>query len=482
MGKFETLKPADISTFSSRNRRTRFPVSVFMLSLLIVFSTFSWSSITTSEIHSQLLPSALAKSYERNTVEDRLALRYNEQPEAELTSHPSVAQSNTTPMIAVEDGGDIINAAVINPGDLVHTMWAGGFGDILHKRDGADFDPSTVNLSSNPAGSFTPEVAVSGDNVYVVWSDATSGSSDIFYKRSTDRGGTFDAIINLSDNAGDSNEPAIAVSGNTVHVIWQDGPFGSEDILYRRSTDGGATFTDSIKNLSDNTGRSLIPAIAASGSSVHVVWADDTDAPPPFLFDILYRRSTNGGSTFPNVITNISSSPTGQSLHPSIGVLGNNVHVVWTDDTPGNDDILYRRSTDGGVTFTDPIKNLSNNAGASMLPAIAVSGNNVHVVWQDDTTVNFDILYRRSLNGGTTFPNIITNLSDNGGGSVRPALAVAGTNVYVVWQDDTGLVAGPDILYRPSTDSGVTFDPTITNVSATDPGTDSDPSIAVSTA
>ena len=50
---------------------------------------------------------------------------------------------------------------------------------------------------------------------------------------------------------------------------------------------------------------------------------------------------------------------------PAIAVSGNNVHVVWDDNTPGNSDILYRRSIDGGSTFPNVIKNLSNNAGIS---------------------------------------------------------------------------------------------------------------------
>ena len=50
-------------------------------------------------------------------------------------------------------------------------------------------------------------------------------------------------------------------------------------------------------------------------------------------------------------------------------------------DTPGNFDILYRRSVDGGTYISNVIKNLSSNAGISLNRSIAVSGNNVHVVW-----------------------------------------------------------------------------------------------------
>ena len=111
------------------------------------------------------------------------------------------------------------------------------------------------------------------------------------------------------------------------------------------------------------------------------------------------------------------SNDAGDSLIPAIAVSGNNVHIVWHDTTPGNSDILYRRSTDGGATFGSTI-NLSNNAGNSCYPAIAVSGNNVHVVWEDDTPGNIDILYKRSTDGGASFTEPTKNLSNNAGSSI----------------------------------------------------------------
>ena len=157
------------------------------------------------------------------------------------------------------------------------------------------------------------------------------------------------------------------------------------------------SFTDPIKNLSSNVGQSTRPAIAVTGNSVHVVWDDATSG----NFDILYRRSLDGGSTFPNIIKNLSSDLE-VSAFPAIAVSSNNVHVVWHSGSEGgNFDILYRRSLDGGSTFPNIIKNLSNNMGISGFPAIAVSGNNVHVVWEDDTPDPLrDILYRRSTDGG----------------------------------------------------------------------------------
>ena len=84
------------------------------------------------------------------------------------------------------------------------------------------FDPSIINLSDNPTTSRHPAMAVSDSNVYVVWEDESSGNGDILYKRSTDGGATFSEVINLSDNEGESTAPAIAVSGSNVYVVWED--------------------------------------------------------------------------------------------------------------------------------------------------------------------------------------------------------------------------------------------------------------------
>lgn len=66
---------------------------------------------------------------------------------------------------------------------------------------------------------------------------------------------------------------------------------------------------------------------------------------------------------------NLSDNPN-ISHNPAIAVFGNNVYVVWHDETPGTFDILYKRSTDGGASFVEPTQNLSNNVGGSFGGAI----------------------------------------------------------------------------------------------------------------
>jgi len=194
-----------------------------------------------------------------------------------------------------------------------------------------------------------------------------------------------DQIDNDEDKLVDEDCPTEIVCDDClVHVLWEDNTLGSQEILYKRDGTGFNPMTVTLSN--NDGGLSIAPEVAVSGANVHVVWVDDTTG----NFDIFYKRSTDGGATFDSTI-NLSNND-GDSEFPMIAVLGNEVHVVWHDDTPGNFDIMYRKSTDGGASFTEPTKNLSNNAGTSFDPVIALSGNNVHVAWRDNTPGNFDIL------------------------------------------------------------------------------------------
>ena len=156
-------------------------------------------------------------------------------------------------------------------------------------------------------------------------------------------------------------------------------------------TDRGAGFTEPTKNLSNSAENWVFPDITVSGKNVYVVWDEEVSG----TRDNWDRRSVDGGNTFSNTIKNLSNNPP-QSVSPAIAVIGNNVHVVWREGVPGGSDIFYRRSVDGGNTFPNVIKNLSSNAGASFEPAISVSGNNVHVVWDDEITGNRDNIVQRS--------------------------------------------------------------------------------------
>jgi hypothetical protein len=198
-----------------------------------------------------------------------------------------------------------------------------------------------------------------------------------------------------------------------VYVVWEDYSLVNSiknQILFARSINNGMTFENTIR-LSNNTGESTNPQIAAFRNNVYVVWEDTSSGANS---DIVFTRSPNNGATFGNVIkvNSITGQPLpGQPLNPHIFASGSSVYIAWTNHnvTTGNDVVLFAKSSNNGIVFSD-IRSLSNPVGESVLPQIATSGNNVYVIWGYDDTAkatdkanstlgSSDVLFLRGSNG-----------------------------------------------------------------------------------
>ncbi len=257
--------------------------------------------------------------------------------------------------------------------------------------------PTTINLSNTNSGlsSFPSDHSVShsGNNVYVIWTDTSTGPYDIFFKKSTDNGDTFGNVINLSNNNSTTNVQyaEIVSSGNNVYVIWTDtSTGGTSNVIFSKSTDNGVTFSTPVK-LSNSALGSFYPRMTLSGSALVVSWIDNE---PPLIqggsnnSDVIVTKSTDGGNTFSTPI-NISNN-SGMSMDSQITSYGNNVYEVWRDTTnPANGGIYFSKSTDGGNTFSTPV-NVNNISGYSDMPYIDASGNNVYIIWYTEPSGGSD--------------------------------------------------------------------------------------------
>ena len=143
----------------------------------------------------------------------------------------------------------------------------------------------------------------------------------------------------------------------------------------------------STRNLSDNDGNSFDPQVDVSSSNVYTVWADNTKGDG----DTFFRRSSDAGNSFHSIV-DLSNNVAGEATDQKVTKIGNNVYVVWSE----NGDVFFKRSTDNGAHFGS-ISNLSNNDGDSFNPQMDLHGSNVYIVWQDKTPGNFDILFRKGV-------------------------------------------------------------------------------------
>ncbi len=229
-----------------------------------------------------------------------------------------------------------------------------------------------------------------------------------------------------------SLQPQVAAdSANNLHVVWYDG--GNErGVKYAKGSWDGARYSwSSIVDIYRPGGSSTFvhPRIAIDrNDTVHLVWTWN---------DTIYYRSwpVSGGpgqGTGPQAL--------GSGVYAAVAVDGNShVHVAWESQL-ANFEILYREGVNnqfGGA------QNLSNNAGDSLSPDIAVDSRGVvQLAWYDKTPGVAKVFYSYRVPEGWAAPAIIS-----GDDSVFPGLATDAQGcTHMAWNQ----VSNDTIVYRKS--------------------------------
>jgi Neuraminidase (sialidase) len=253
------------------------------------------------------------------------------------------------------------------------------------------------------------------------------------------------------------------MSGTNIYVVWADNRNGNRDIYFNYSTDGGANWQSSdIRLNTDPAGAddSRYPQVAVYGASVYVTWEACRNGD---WTNIYLNYSTDGGANWQESDMRLCTDLVleAYSSTPQIAVAGNSIYAVWQDERCGNADIYLNYSTDGGANWQSSDIRLGSDvpgSAHSSAPQIAVSGADVFVVWEDYRNGACDIYLNYSTDGGTTWQRYDKRLNTDAAGtddSQFPQIWIFGTNVYVVWWDSRN--GGHDIYLNYSADGGMNW-------------------------
>jgi len=387
----------------------------------------------------------------------------------------SQEQNDTNNTFIIENISDNIRDSVYpqteSSANKVYVVWQDNlFGhnrinyDILLKssNDGGQTFGDVINLSNNSGFSEHPQIAINGNNVYIVWADNTSLNRDVYLISSTDGGQTFGEAINLSNNGADSYNQEISVSGNNVYVVWQDSQKYSQDnssISFVSSNDGGSTFSD-VVNLSDSAGKSSFPKVSSYQGNVYIAWNIDSEDKSIVGTNntndgIFFIKSTDNGRSFDEEIRLNSEEKPGEL---QIDANDNHVYIVWGSPDPSTNyqdtslktkEIINGNITGDGLYFTKSIDNGNSFTKPSFIKGQFINPLNVELIQHSGELVvaiqatplnstiegNQDIFLMRSQDMGDSFSEAI-NISNNAGISECPSMTVSSdTDLFIVWQD-----------------------------------------------
>jgi hypothetical protein len=301
-------------------------------------------------------------------------------------------------------------------------------------------------------------------------SSATSVTTQVAVARSTDKGQDW-------GNPGGVEPPTAAPEKSLMAVDRTSGPFQnrlyvaydtnpspqSEPIVVAHSDDGGSWSKSIVADSGGDFG--AVPAVGPQGQ-VYVAWDDWKWCPPAGCGTygqaagrIEFASSVDGGGHFS--ARAVAPTHTGAGQHPnwygavcggsqplvsslpsldvdrSTGPYRGNLYMAWADN--GNTVIMhiyFARSTDGGLTWSSPVRidsfNFNNDAWH---PALAVDQTTgaVTLAWYDrriDIGPNrlYQTYYTQSMDGGVTFLPTEALVADT---PSDPSISCYGTGDYM---------------------------------------------------
>jgi len=315
-----------------------------------------------------------------------------------------------------------------------------------------------------------PSIATDGRVLHLVWSDNRSGNYEIYYKKSVDNGRTWTEDKRLTNSQSHKAIPKIICFGNVLHIVWEDMRDGSSQVYYKRSEDGGETWTED-KRLSFGLDATEFPSITTTdGHNLYVVFIGRTTD----VYNLYITTSTDNGNNWciPYLLSTktVCSDPwyIGGTM-PNIISDKNGIHVFWTVYEGKNGEIYYKRSEDGGKTWSDEI-NLSNTPKESYGPYVVSDKDGLHLFYneneeepEEELFVLFVIYYRRSEDGGKTWtlPQRLTEV-DNRDANVRCNPVSNNYGLHLIYTKANMPVklfafVQDDIYYKKSEDGGKTW-------------------------
>ena len=271
-------------------------------------------------------------------------------------------------------------------------------------------------------------------------------------------------VITLTPQPGEFHTPVIAINPRNPQQLVA-GFQSKTSASY--STDGGEHWTlaegtapaeyrgtGDTSLTYDREGRAILCFIAFDGAGVFKYWGHN-----PKRNGVLIRRSLDGGKTWePRTIPVVEHAEApgipfedkpyivadNQPKSPHFG----NLYVGWSNDQMTEALIVMSRSTDGGLTWSAPVR-LSDRAGyprddngtVEGFHAVVTPDGALHAVWSDSSHV----VYAVSRDGGKTFSRnrwiadtgpthfaVLSAAESNG----YPQIGMfPGGRLYVVWSD-----------------------------------------------
>jgi len=275
----------------------------------------------------------------------------------------------------------------------------------------AAWSQETQLTSSRGANSGVSVCQASDSTIWLVWASDRTGNYDLYYKTSSDYGGTWSNDTQLTFHSGRDLKPAIRqMSDGTIWIVWSSNRSGGYDLYLKTSQNNGDSWSDDMQ-LTTDPSLDKMPSLAQmSNGTIWLVWASDRTG----NYDLYYKTSSDFGNSWSGN-TQLSGGSTIDSNPCVFQTMDGTIWIFWSRrqaSENATDDIYYKHSSDNGVSWSDSFQLTSDNYDDIWPSATQTSRVKIWVVWTSDRADqpdwgNYDIYYRTSLVGDVNGDGIV---------------------------------------------------------------------------
>lgn len=312
-------------------------------------------------------------------------------------------------------------------------------------------------------GNIHPRMTLSADgNPVVVFGHATQGK--LYVAKGNGAGFNSPVVLfpqTVQAYLANWTGPDITANQDTVIVIFKAKPFDTGHIYAVRSTDGGATFSDTIRVDDHDSGRTFLPSVKfdVDGNPVvsYMTFDNFADLNPQYVIAHSPNGGTSYGASVP--VSTINGAEACDCCPSDLVVNGNNIALLYRNNDANIRDIFGILSTDNGQNFTasENLENLNWNLNAcpSTGPQGCTLGNSLVAVSASAASGNYRVNVSTAnwsdLQNPAQYPLMPPTTIT--GKQNYPRISASGDTVVVVWEERE--TSNPEVFCSVITDGNL---------------------------
>jgi hypothetical protein len=239
--------------------------------------------------------------------------------------------------------------------------------------------------------SYEHEISSSQVNIEVMYS-SNSGEWTSTWESSTVAGSGYNIYPSVTISTGLNPKVFVAYSVRKVNTT---SGYYYYELWYNYSSAGGTSWSSGTHlSASDGTAGlddDLWPSWGASADYAFIVWAhkyyeSSGNGYQEYNVDLWFANISVGYGSVLSV-KKITDGTSGWEQAPDIFVYGTTIYVAYFNSTTGGDYIDLLKSSDGGNTWSAPVRVSDDGQVNGTVPAVGIyfDGEYIYIVWADDS-------------------------------------------------------------------------------------------------